>query len=128
MEENSNLQLQLNEIDEKIEELQKQIEMGKALEDLHNNDAFKMIILDGLFTDEAERIFGVLTNPNTFKRDIMENLQDKLGSIRIVKQYFGVILQNAAMAPEQIEEEKKYRQELTARASADAEVIDTTVA
>jgi hypothetical protein len=127
MEENSNLQLQLNEIDEKIEELQKQIDMGKALEELHNNDAFKTIILDGLFTDEAERIFGVLTNPNTFKRDIMENLQDKLGSIRIVKQYFGVILQNAAMAPEQMEEEKRYRQELTARASDDSEVIDTTV-
>ena len=56
----------------------------------------------------------------------MENIQDKLSAIRNLKQYIGVMLQNAHMAPEQLDEEKAYRKELTARYAnepLDAEVI-----
>jgi hypothetical protein len=40
---------------------------------------------------------------------------DKLMAIRSIKQYFGTILINAAMAPEEIANEEKYREETTER-------------
>ena len=108
---------ELKQIDKRIEELKENIALGEALERLHENEDFKKVILDGYFEKESKRIFGLLTTPTHLKRDIIENLNDKLGAIRIVKQYFGTVLINAQMAPEQIEEEEEYRKEVTASAS-----------
>lgn len=114
MEETSNLKEQLEAIDKRIEELENSIQAAKDLNELHEDERFKRLILDGYFEKEAERLFSVLVTPSTLKRDVIENIQDKLSSIRNLKQFFGVLLQNAHMAPEQIEEEKAYRKEVTA--------------
>lgn len=124
MEENSNLKEQLAEIDARIAELENGIELGKALEELHENEAFKKVFLDGYFENEAKRLFGVLVTPSTLKRDVIENIQDKLSSIRNVKQYFGVVLQNAHMAPEQLVEEQNYRKEVTASFANNSKAIE----
>ena len=109
MEENSNLKAHLEEIDERKAELEHAIQLGKDLEELHEDERFQRVILDGYLEKEAKRLFGVLVNPSTLKRDVMENIVDKTGAIRNLKQFFGVVLQNAHMAPEQIEEEDAYR-------------------
>ena len=111
--EETNLNEQLEAIDKRIAELKNAEELGKALERLHENEDFKKVILDAYLEKEAERLFGVLVAPSTLKRDVMQNIQDKLSSIRNVKQFFGVLLQNAHMAPSQIAEEEDYRKEVT---------------
>jgi sulfur transfer protein SufE len=119
MEETSNLKEHLEQIDNRIDELKNAIELGKDLESLHEDERFKRVILSGYLEDEAQRLFGVLVTPSTLKRDVVQNIQDKLSAIRNLKQFFGVILQNAHMAPMQIEEEEDYRKEVTEHYSND---------
>ncbi len=111
--EESNLTNELAEIDGRIKFLKENIEIGEAIERLHNNEDFKLVILKGYFDREAERIFGVLTDPNEYKRDMLQNMNEKLGSIRNLKQYIGVQLRNADMAPSEIEEEESHRLKVT---------------
>ena len=112
--EETTLENELNAIDTRIETLKENIELGKYLEELHEDKRFQKIILNGYLDKEANRIFGVLVDPShQLKRDVMENLVDKLSSIRNLKQYFGTVLINANMAIGQIEEEEEYRKEAT---------------
>jgi hypothetical protein len=108
------LREELAEIDKRIEEYKNDVETGKALERLHKNEDFKKVILYNYMEKEAERLFKVLITPSTLKRDVIQNIEDKLSSIRNIKQFFGVIGQNAEMAPLQIEEEQAYRKQVTA--------------
>ena len=109
----SNLTKQLNQVDDRIAALKLNIEKAEAVMRLEQNDDFKLIILDGYLGDEAKRLFEVLVEPSTLKRDVMENIHDKLNSIRNLKQYFGVLGQNSDMAPDQIVEEEDYRKQVT---------------
>jgi hemerythrin superfamily protein len=115
MEEQSTLEELLRKSDERIAELEKMKELGEALERLHENEDFQKVILDGYFEKEAKRLFDILVHPDMFKRDIMQNIQDKLTSIRSLKQFFGTTLQNAHMAPMQIEEEENYKRDISTR-------------
>ncbi len=105
---------QLKLIDERIAHLKNNIKIGELIQELDKDERFKTVINEGYLDAEAKRLFEVLTEPSTLKRDVMENVMDKLSSIRNFKQYLVVQLQNANMAPEQIEEEEKYRTEVTA--------------
>ncbi len=113
MENKTNLEIELADIDGRIEFLKNNIEVGDAIERLHNSEDFKLVILQGYFDKEAERIFGVLTDPNEYKRDMLQNMNEKLGSIRNLKQYFGVRLRDADMAPAEIAEEESHRSKVT---------------
>jgi hypothetical protein len=111
--EKSNLKELLEEIDNRIETLKKQQELADAVERLHNNDDFIKVIIDGYFGDEAKRLCGLLLEPNGLKREIILNINDKLTAIRNFKIFIGTVLQNASIAQEQIDEEMKYRKEVT---------------
>jgi len=117
MENNSNLTEELELVDSRIEELKEMIEIKEALERLHKNEDFKKIILDVYLEKEAERLFKVLITPSTLKRDTIQNIEDKLSSIRNLKQFFGVIAQNAELAPIQIEDELEFRKQITQKYS-----------
>ena len=119
----------LEAVDARIDELNAQVELGQAIERLHNGEAnaddFKTVILEGYMDAEAERLFGILTNPTFFKRDQMANTMDRLGAIRNLKEYFMVKLQEADAAPDAIEGENNYRSEVTAMpTSIDAELVE----
>ena len=118
---NATLQTELADIDSRIATLKKNIQLGKDLEELHEDERFQRVILGAYQDDEAERIFGVLVDPtHQLKRDVMENLMDKLGAIRNQKQFFGTTLMNANMAVEGLEEEEKYRVQV----NAESDIID----
>ena len=122
MVENTNLKTKLEAVDARIEELEKNIQLGKDLEDLHNDPRFQNVILNGYMDKEADRICGVLLDPSHhLKRDVMENLMDKMTSIRTVKQYFGTTMMNGEAARDSLAEEEAYRLEVTKRNS----IIDT---
>lgn len=105
---------ELAKIDERIESLEKNIQLHKDLEELHSDERFERVMTEAYFDKEAERIFGLLTTPTTLTRDQIDNLNDKMAAIRNVKSFFKTIIINATMAPDQIEEEKAYRKELNA--------------
>ena len=120
MEENSsNFKDELAEIDKRIDDLKNQIEMHHALERLHENEDFKKVVLDGYFEKESERIFQMLITPSSLKREQIENLMEMMSSIRYFKGYFKTLIINAAMAPDELEAEQLYRQEVTAKESID---------
>lgn len=116
---NEEVKNELQEIDARIEELNAKIRLADDLEELHKDERFIRVMIDGYFGAEAHRVFELLTTPTPLKRDQIENIEDKLSAIRNVKQYYQTILINARTAPEQIEEERQYRLEITARHSLD---------
>lgn len=105
---------ELEHVDAKIAELENQVELGKAIEELHEHSAFNKVFIDGYFGDEAKRLFEVLTIPSKMKRDSMENIMDKLTAIRNLKDYIGVKLIEADTAENELEQLKEYRKEVTA--------------
>lgn len=128
MEDNSTLdetKLELAAIDDRIGVLKENLKLAEDLEWLHNTEQFQNVILGAYLEKESERIYGVLIDPtHRLKRDVMENLMDKLTSVRSIKQFFGTLMTNASMASEQIEEEEAHRLTVTKRDS----IIDVEVA
>ncbi len=110
---------ELLETDEKISEKKAQIELAEAIERLHENEDFKLVVLDGYLEIEAERIFALLTTPMGWKRELNENLMDKLGSIRDLKEFIGVKLRESIMAPEELTELEQYRKDITTKGSTE---------
>lgn len=115
----SNFKEELAQIDDRIKDFEKQIELHSALERLHENEDFKKVVLDGYLDKESQRIFELLTIPTNLKRDQLDNLMDMLTSIRNFKGYFKKIIIDATMAPEQMDEERAFRKEFTAQKSID---------
>ena len=113
---------ELASIDARIAETKATIKLAEDLEALHEIPQFQDVILNGYLEVESKRIFGVLTDStHNLKRDVMENLMDKLTSIRTVKQYFGTTMMNGEAARDSLAEEEAYRLEVTKRNS----IIDT---
>ena len=111
----SNLKEELAAIDTRVAELKENIKLGEDLVVLNENPEFMHVVLNAYMEKEAERLFGVLTTPSFLKRDVMENIMDKLTTIRNFKQFLITVIQNANMAQEQIDEEEDLRKEITAR-------------
>jgi len=111
----STLKEELAAIDTRVAELKENIKLGEDLVVLNENPEFMHVVLNAYMEKEAERLFGVLTTPSFLKRDVMENIMDKLTTIRNFKQFLITVIQNANMAQEQIDEEEDLRKEITAR-------------
>jgi hypothetical protein len=124
METTSNLKEELAEIDAKLKEFEKSIEMGEALDRLHKNEDFALVIISGFFESEKERIADVLTTPTRIGKDIYEILMEKLSSIRHLKEYIGAKFSESETARMQIEELEAYRREVTARHGAANKTLD----
>ncbi len=100
----------LADTDDRISILKEVIKRKEDLESLFLDDRFQNVILSGYLEEEADRIFGMLTDPtHNLKRDVMENLMEKLMATRNVKQYFRVINQSGDSAAESLTEEEAYR-------------------
>ena len=108
-----NLKEKLKEIDDRIIQLKKEIELGDAIHKLHEDENFIKVVIDGYFDSEEKRIAGLLFNPTKLKRDQLENIMDKATGIRNFKQFIQTVLINAQLAPEQIEEEETFRKQVT---------------
>jgi len=108
---------ELLETDEKISEKKAQIQLAEDIEALHEDERFQRVVLTGYLDVEAERIFALLTTPMGWKRELNENLMDKLGSIRDLKEWFGIKLRESIMAPDELAELEAHRKDVTARDS-----------
>ena len=125
MDNKSNLAKTLEAIDETIAGYRDDIQRGKDLEYLMNEPRFKLLILEGYFKKEAERLFQILTDPTGASPDTNEEIQLKLAAISHFKSYVGTadhagtIKIEAERAPLAIAREEEYRKEVTATHAAE---------
>ena len=105
---NSEIIDEIKEIENRINELKETKEFGEKIRDLHDNNLFQEVIIDGYFEKEAHRIFGLLVTPTTLKRDAIENIVDKLAGIRNLKSFFAMHLRNLEAAAQELEELENY--------------------
>jgi len=114
MVENTNLKEELKQIDDEIVEMKKAKRLADLITELHENEAFKEVILQGYLIDEADRIYRNLVTPMNMKRDTIENLKDKLTATKDLKEYFGTKLLEAMDIDDKILENEQLRKDVTA--------------
>ncbi len=127
MDNTSTLKEELEYIDERVEELKYEIEVGAAIAELHDNPQFKLVIEDGYMEKEAQRILGVLTTPMNLKREKNEDLIAKLESIRHLREFFKTSLIASNTAKENIDEVENDRSKITAEYAKEDSIIDAEV-
>lgn len=89
-------------IEVSIEEANKQVNLGKALDKLHKNREFKQIILEGFFKEEAIRLVGLKAHPAMQDEAQQAAILKEIDAIGSLRNYFGKIYQGAAMADQSI--------------------------
>ena len=77
----------LKSIDESISFYEKQVELSESIKRLKQNPDYIKVYEQAYFKDEGERISNVILEPNTLKRDQLENMLDMMSSIRNVKTF-----------------------------------------
>lgn len=77
----------LKSIDESIAFYKEQVELAESIKRLKQNPDYIKVYEQAYFKDEGERISNVILEPNTLKRDQLENMLDMMSSIRNVKTF-----------------------------------------
>ena len=77
----------LKSIDESIAFFKEQVELSESIKRLKQNPDYIKVYEQAYFKDEGERISNVILEPNTLKRDQLENMLDMMSSIRNVKTF-----------------------------------------
>ena len=77
----------LKSIDESIAFYKEQVELSESIKRLKQNPDYIKVYEQAYFKDEGERISNVILEPNTLKRDQLENMLDMMSSIRNVKTF-----------------------------------------
>ena len=120
MDDKSELDTELERIDNFIAEAKEAIEKGKALERLMCNEDFTNIIVDGYFESEARKLFDILIDPTGASPYSEEQINSMLAGISHFRgyigtgQYPGTIRTEAERAPLDIIKEEEYRIQVTA--------------
>lgn len=77
----------LKSIDESIAFYKEQVELSESIKRLKQNPDYIKVYEQAYFKAEGERISNVILEPNTLKRDQLENMLDMMSSIRNVKTF-----------------------------------------
>lgn len=77
----------LKSIDESIAFYKEQVELSESIKRLKQNPDYIKVYEQAYFKNEGERISNVILEPNTLKRDQLENMLDMMSSIRNVKTF-----------------------------------------
>jgi len=123
----SNLEETLKRIDKYINEQERNIKRGEALERLMVNPDFKAIILDGYIDTEAKKLFKILTDPSGASPYTPEEIHLKLGTISHFRGYVGTsdfagtVKIDAEQAPSNILREQVERSRVTAEYAVNGE-------
>jgi len=119
MDEASNLQQELRDIDIAIARFESHIEKGNALKRLKANKDFISLVELGYIESEAKKLFDILVDPSGASPYTDEQVLLKLATISDLRGYLGTdghigTIESAALAaPDAIDRERIYRQEIT---------------
>jgi hypothetical protein len=110
------LKSELKAMEERLKFAQKKKSFFDALQNLKSNKDFQTLFIDGYLNEESDRLLELIigskddiTRPPIFlKRDELDNVTDKLKSIRDLKAYLLVVEQNGSQVDSEIEEYNLY--------------------
>ena len=97
------------EIDASILEQKAKIEFAEAITRLKSNPDYQLVIEQGYFEKEGERLTKNLLEPTYLKRDQIENIIEMTNSIRHTKTFLVFKEGDALGAVQNIEELEEYR-------------------
>ena len=97
------------EIDASILEQKAKIEFAEAITRLKSNPDYQLVIEQGYFEKEGERLTKNLLEPTYLKRDQIENIIEMTNSIRHTKTFLVFKESDALGAVQNIEELEEYR-------------------
>ena len=103
------------EIDASILEQKAKIEFAEAITRLKSNPDYQLVIEQGYFEKEGERLTKNLLEPTYLKRDQIENIVDMVTAIRNVKTFLHYKLLDASTAEENIEQLQIMRSEVNSK-------------
>lgn len=94
-------QNEIHEIEMSIEAAKEMVARGELTEKLAKNPAFKKLVLDGYFVDEAARLAHLVSDPNLSEEQRAMVNRDLIG-IGAFKRYLQTVRQLAGMASREI--------------------------
>ena len=103
------------EIDASILEQKAKIEFAEAITRLKSNPDYQLVIEQGYFEKEGERLTKNLLEPTYLKRDQIENIIDMTNAIRHAKTFLVFKESDALGAAQNIEELEDYRTSLNSK-------------
>ena len=103
------------EIDASILEQKAKIEFAEAITRLKSNPDYQLVIEQGYFEKEGERLTKNLLEPTYLKRDQIENIIDMTNAIRHTKTFLVFKESDALGAAQNIEELEDYRTSLNSK-------------
>lgn len=106
---------ELAEIDKSILEQKSKIEFAEAIKRLKLNPDYQLVIEQGYFEKEGERLTKNLLEPTYLKRDQIENIIDMTNAIRHAKTFLVFKESDALGAVQNIEELEDYRTSLNSK-------------
>ena len=109
------------EFDAAKAELEETINRGEAAIRLSQNPDFKMLMLDGYFKAETERLVDLLTC-GKISRNVREGCAEDLDAIGKAKSYFSTAVQASNSAREELKELEAARDEAL-EAAAEGETL-----
>lgn len=106
---------ELAEIDKSILEQKSKIEFAEAIKRLKLNPDYQLVIEQGYFEKEGERLTKNLLEPTYLRRDQIENIIDMTNAIRHAKTFLVFKESDALGAAQNIEELEDYRTSLNSK-------------
>ena len=103
---------EIEQLENNIQYSKKIVEMGIALERLHNSRDFKKVILEGYFEQEAIRLVHLKADPSMQGADQQKAVLVQMDAIGALKQYFQVLSMQASMADKAIQLDTETRDDL----------------
>ena len=100
---------ELAEIDKSILEQKSKIEFAEAIKRLKLNSDYQLVIEQGYFEKEGERLTKNLLEPTYLRRDQIENIIEMTNAIRHTKTFLVFKESDALGAVQNIEELEEYR-------------------
>ena len=100
---------EIAEIDKSIEEQKAKIEFAEAITRLKSNPDYQLVIENGYFCAEGDRLTKNLLEPTYLKRDQIENIVEMTSAIRHTKTFLMFKENDAENALQNIQDLEDYR-------------------
>jgi uncharacterized protein (UPF0147 family) len=94
-------QNEIEQIELSINEARKMVERGRMAEELSMNSAFKKLVLDGYFVEEAARLVHLSSDPN-LPENIRNVVTRDMAGPGAFKRYLSALVQMGHMAAQEI--------------------------
>lgn len=104
----------LKELDYRIKEGKKTIEMGAALERLLNNRDFKKVFVEGYFREEAIRLVSIKADVACQSEASQASILKQIDAIGCVQDYLRLIQIQTSQAEKEVADSEQTREEILA--------------